>query len=206
MPEQDPAFLGEPMPAAAVPPCERPSIAPYCERVRALVSEQRFAHIERVAELADAIARANDFTEGEVRATVLAAILHDVTRELNSARLLELAPPRNAIEASHPLTVHGRASRRIAELWGVTDPRVLSAIEGHVFGVELDNRVGMAVYIADVSEPGRNVNTDIRELAMTDLKGAYRKAVRAKVEYLQSVGKPVHPDTLGIYEVIRSAL
>ncbi len=186
-------------------PCNRPSIAPWCERVRQAVSADRYRHILRVASLAEEIARANGFSEDEVRATLLAAVLHDSARELPAAQLLRLAPARVPVEAEHPLTVHGRASRRMAELWGVSDKRVLEAIEGHVFGVDEANRIGVALYIADVSEPGRNVNADIRALALTDLAAAYRKAVRAKVQYLLSVGKPVHPDTLRVHEAIDTA-
>ncbi len=195
-----------PTPTESLPgPCTRPSIAPWCQRVREVLSPDRFNHVIRVAVLAEQIARANGFSEAEVRATLLAAVLHDAARELPPEQLLRLAPPRAQIEAEHPLTVHGRASRRMAELWGVEDESVLAAIEGHVFGVEDSNRVGVAVYIADVSEPGRNVNAEIRELALTDLQEAYRAAVRAKVHYLRSVNKPVHPDTLSVYEALGPA-
>ena len=93
----------------------------------------------------------------------------------------------------------------MAEKWGVTDERVLNAITGHVFGVGLHDRVGMAVYVADVSEPGRGVNADIRELAICKLEMAYRRAVDTKVRYLQSLGKAVHPETLKVYEEIHNA-
>ena len=42
-------------------PCERASIAPYCQRVRMMMSEERFAHVLRVAALAETIAIANGF-------------------------------------------------------------------------------------------------------------------------------------------------
>lgn len=183
-------------------PCSRSSVAPHCERVRALVTPERWAHIERVAILAETIARANGFGEAELRATALAAVLHDAARDLPVARLLELAPPTNDTERAHPMTLHGRAARTLAASWGVSDPRVLDAIEGHVFGVEPGDRVGMAVYVADVSEPGRGVNDDVRELAMTNLPRAYRRAVRSKVAYLRSRGKVVHPRTLEVHDQI----
>ncbi len=188
--------------AVVMDACSRPSVAPYCERVRALVSTERFAHIRRVARLASLIARAHAFSEAELRATQLAAVLHDVAREFPASRMFRLAPPEFEIEKQYPLTLHGRASRRVAELWGVTDKVVLDAIEGHVFGVDPGDRVGMALYVADISEPGRGVNAHIRKLAMTDLPAAYRLAVRAKVEYLQAIGKPIHPLTLGVYAAL----
>lgn len=183
-------------------PCTRPSIAPYCARVKEQVSARRFEHIVRVAILTETIAQANRFSESEVRAASLAATLHDVARDMSAAELFELAPPETDLERQHPMAVHGRAGRRVVESWGVTDERVLDAVEGHVFGVSHDNRVGMAVYIADVSEPGRGVNEDIRALAMKNLFWAYQRAVDSKVRYLRSKGKAVHPDTLKVYREI----
>lgn len=184
-------------------PCLRPSVNAYCGRVRALVTPRRFEHILRVANLADTIARANDFTRGELRATCLAAVLHDAARDLPAEELFKLAPPETDLERAHPLAVHGRASRKLAECWGITDERVLEAVEGHVFGVPHSSRIGMAVYIADVSEPGRGVNADIRDIAMTNLFRAYQRAVDSKVRYLRSKGKAVHPATLRVYQELR---
>lgn len=187
-------------------PCQRPSVAVYCDRVKQLVTQKRFEHVARVATLADTIARANGFCRGEIRATALAAVLHDAARDMSDAELFELAPPESDLERNHPLAVHGRAARVLAERWGIADERVLDAIEGHVFGVPVNNRVGMAVYVADVSEPGRGVNDDIRELAMSNLYRAYQQAVDSKVTYLRSKGKAVHPETLRVYrELCESA-
>ncbi|ADI13169.1 bis(5'-nucleosyl)-tetraphosphatase (symmetrical) YqeK [Truepera radiovictrix] len=187
-------------------PCTRPSILPYCERVKERVTPKRFEHIVRVAILTETIAQANRFDRGELRAACLAAVLHDVARDLSAEELFALAPPETELEREHPLAVHGRAGRRIAESWGVSDERVLAAIEGHVFGVAHDNRIGMALYVADVSEPGRGVNHDIRELAMHNLFRAYQRAVNTKVAYLRSRGKTVHPVTLRVYREICGAL
>ena len=191
-----------PFPASG--PCERASIAPYCQRVRAMVSVERFKHIQRVAALADTIAIANGFDRGERRATALAALLHDVARDLGRERLLALAPPEHAIEQADPLTLHGRAGRAIAVSWGITDERVLDAIEHHVCGPRYGDRVAMAVYVADVTEPGRGVNADVRELALRDLARAYRRAVETKVRYLRSHGKAVHPRTLKVHDELTS--
>ncbi len=183
---------------SGLPVCERPGLAPLCAQVRSLLSPERFAHVMRVTELAEAIARANGFTEEETETTVLAGLLHDSARELPTEELFRLAPPESQLEFEHPLTVHGRAGRKMAEMWGITDETVLTAIEGHVFGVDLVNRPGVAVYVADVTEPGRGVNDDIRELALKDLEAAYIRAVQVTVEYLDSIGVPVHPKTVRI--------
>ena len=194
--------MAQPNPLPDPDLCDRPRLAAYCSRVREMVSDERFQHIKRVARLTETIALANRFASGDIEAACLAAVLHDVARDLPAEELLRIAPAENALEARHPLSVHGRAARIIAESWGVQDAAVLEAIEGHVFGVMPDNRVGIAVYIADVCEPGRGVNDDIRELAMRDLGAAYERAVASKVQYLRSKGKGVHPATLRVYEQI----
>ncbi|MER3462293.1 MAG: phosphohydrolase [Armatimonadota bacterium] len=169
----------------------------WTERVQGLVSPERFAHILRVAELAARIAEANGL---EPERAYLAGILHDAAREFSPERLAELAPPQHEVECKHPKALHGRAGRRLAESWGVKDEGVLEAIEGHVYGVHPGQGIGMAVYVADVSEPGRGVNEDIRKMALGgQLLEAYRKAVKSKVEYLQHKGVPIHPRTLEAY-------
>ncbi len=183
-------------------PCQRASIAPYCQRLKVMVKPHRFDHCVRVSILAESIARANKFSESDIRATALAGILHDAARDVSAREMFDLAPPESELEEQHFLTLHGRASRTLAKRWGVNDLRVLDAIEGHVFGVSPSNRIGMAVYIADVSEPARGVNEDIRELAMRNLFRAYQYALDSKVRYLRSKGKVVHPTTLRVYEEI----
>ena len=114
-----------PLPTAG--PCRRASLAPYCDRVRLRLSPERYAHVLRVAELAEQIALANRFDAGELRATCLAAVLHDVAREETAARLFELAPPESDLEREHPLALHGRAGRAVAEAWGVDSAEVDAA-------------------------------------------------------------------------------
>lgn len=169
------------------------------------MSPERFEHVERVTELALTIGRANGFSTEELHRLELAATLHDAARDLPDAELLRLAPPECDVEENHPLAVHGRAGAELARSWGVTDGVVLRAVEGHVWGVDPTDRVGTALYVADVSEPMRGVNDDIRELALTDLRAAYARAVASKVEYLEGAGIAVHPATRKTYEALHEA-
>jgi len=177
-------------------------IAPLYQRVAKQLTAKRFAHVLRVTKLADTIGQANNFSTLELQATAKAAILHDIARELDCDAMYALAKPEIEVENECHLILHGKAGRALAKQWGIEETVVLEAIEGHTFGVLPDNRVGMAVYIADVSEPGRNVNEDIRELALENLLAAYKQAVTCKVTYLKSRGKPVHPDTLRVHDEI----
>ncbi len=164
-----------------------------------MVRPRRFEHVVRVAELAAQIAAANGL---DVARAYAAGILHDVARDLPDAELLRLAPPECEIDGLHPLALHGRAGRSLLERWGYADPVVLEAVEDHTTGPRGGNGVAQAVYIADVSEPGRGVNADIRELALQDLNAALERAILSKVGYLQGKGITVHPRTLRSYHAL----
>lgn len=178
----------------------------YEQLVKPLVSEERYSHIVRVALLAEEIAAANSFSRADTGRVVKAALLHDAARDLTGPELMELAPPECDLERRHPLSLHGRAAKVLAERWGVTDEVVLGAVEGHVFGVALTDRVGMALYVADVSEPGRGVNRPLRDLAKQDLEAAYRQAVITKINYLRRCGKEVHPAAYKTYLLVREGM
>ncbi|MFC4638065.1 bis(5'-nucleosyl)-tetraphosphatase (symmetrical) YqeK [Deinococcus hohokamensis] len=164
-----------------------------------MVRPRRFEHVLRVADLARQIALANGADGARAYA---AGILHDIARDLPDAELLRLAPPECSIDSAHPLALHGRAARTLLERWGYADEVVLEAVEDHTTGPRGGNAVSACVYIADVSEPGRGVNADIRELALHDLTGALERAIVSKVTYLQGKGIQVHPRTLRAYHAL----
>lgn len=171
-------------------------------RVRQMVRPKRYEHVCRVAQLAEQIAQANQLSALEVGQAYAAGILHDIARDLPDSELLRLAPPECEIDRAHPLALHGRAGRRLLEHWGYSDQVTLEAIEDHTTGPRGGNAVAACVYIADVSEPGRGVNEDIRELAFMDLGAALNRAMVSKVTYLQGRGIPVHPRTLQAYQAL----
>ncbi len=163
------------------------------DEVRGRLSEARFAHALRVAELARKLAPRVGVDPGKA---YLAGLLHDLAKELPEEELLRLAPPENEVERVHPLVLHGRAGRVLAERLGVHDPEVLAAIEGHVVGVPPDFPLGMLIYVADLAEPGRGFNQDLIPLLERGaLSDAYRRAVARKIAYLKERGIPVHPKT-----------
>jgi predicted HD superfamily hydrolase involved in NAD metabolism len=180
-----------------------PSIPELQQQVQLLVSAERYQHILRVADLAVEIARANGFP---AEPTYLAALLHDAARDFPPKRLLLLAPPENPTEQAHPLSLHGRVARLLAIDWGVSDPQVLEAIEGHVYGVDPSNGIGMALFLADISEPARQVNHDLRQLALEGhLLEAYIRAIDSKLEYLECKGVVPHPRTAQVRQRLLEA-
>lgn len=171
--------------------------------VQEALTSTRFAHVERVVETAAAIAKANDFTAEELGQLRLAALLHDIAREYSREELLARIPARNDIEAEHPLTLHGPVGALVARELGVHDETVLRAIEQHAFGAPLTDRVSIALYVADKTEPGRGILTDARELALAGkLEAAFCVAIASAIQYLKEQGKHIHPRT---YEAFKAA-
>lgn len=175
------------------------------ERVRLMVKPRRYEHVLRVAELARQIAQASGLSHEQVAQAYAAGILHDIARDLPDHELLRLAPPECDIDRAHPLALHGRAARTLLERWGYPHVEVLDAVEDHTTGPRhgCASVVAACVYIADVSEPGRGVNADIRELALLDRDAALRQAINSKVTYLQGRGIQVHPRTLATYHALQ---
>lgn len=183
----------------------------WLARVQLMVKPRRFEHVMRVAELAREIARAGGI---DPQLAYWAGVLHDVARDLPDTELLRLAPPECEIDAAHPLALHGRAGRTLLEHWGLGQDQaervILEAVEDHTTGPRrgmagtggAGDGVSACVYIADVSEPGRGVNADIRELALYDLPAALHRAIVSKVTYLQGRGIEVHPRLLSSYRAL----
>ncbi len=171
----------------------------WIARVRLMVRPRRFEHVLRVAALARDIALS---AGADATRAYVAGLLHDIARDLPDQELLRLAPPECAIDRAHPMAVHGRAGRALLERWGFQDRTVLEAVEDHTTGPRAGHAVAQAVYIADVSEPGRGVNADIRALAFEDLQAATEQAIISKVTYLLGRGIPVHPRTRAVYEAL----
>ncbi len=166
-------------------------------RVRLMVKPRRYEHVMRVAALARDIALNAGL---DAQRAYAAGVLHDIARDLPNSELLRLAPPETSIDTLHPLALHGRAARTLLVHWGYHDEEVLEAVEDHTTGPRSDSGISACVYVADVSEPGRGVNDDIRELALHDLNAALARAIWSKVHYLQGRGIHVHPRTMLAYE------
>src|SRR5690242_16469012 len=105
----------------------------------AVVTAERRAHIERVAQLLAAWADALGVSASERARWLKAAYLHDALRD---------APLESAF-------AHGPAAAERAAQDGETDRGVLDAVRYHTLGYAAWDDVGRMLYLADFLEPGR---------------------------------------------------
>jgi predicted HD superfamily hydrolase involved in NAD metabolism len=161
--------------------------------------EHRYTHVVRVARLAETLARVHGESTQRAR---LAGMLHDLARLYAPARLLEECERRalfiGAFERANPIVLHAPLGAELArELFGVTDPAVLSAIRKHTLADATMSRLDAIIYLADALEPGREFSErkQLQDLAMLDLDEAMRATLASTIAFLHARGLRLAPQT-----------
>ncbi len=168
-----------------------------------LMTPARFAHTLSVTRLA--LDLAVKYGAGPEK-TALAALLHDVARDLGPRGLAAYAvrnrlkvPAFKSTLRKAPVVLHGYAGASVAEKrFGVKDREVLNAIRGHTLGSAAPGLLEKIIYVADLAcdlrdfpEAGR-----IRRLAFRDLDKAYAAANYVKLMYISGTGGWIHPESI----------
>ena len=177
---------------------------------RQKLSGKRFGHVERVVRLVDDIARANDLSGAECR---VAGWLHDATKEERRETVLELVET-GAIELDEetfetPSLWHGFHAAFLGKRdFGIESEEILDAVRYHPTGAPGLGNVGLALFVADFTEPGRDIGgiDRIREQAKSDLPGAALRVVREKIEFIENKkGKTPHSRSLAFRDWLLSS-
>jgi len=169
------------------------------ELMKSELPEGLLAHIDRVVELADDLARRHGLNVSRVR---LAAQGHDLLRAIDGEDLLARAERRgmtvDPVERTVPVLLHGPlGSLELRERFGVDDDDALDGVWWHTTGHPEFSRESWAIFVADKVEPSKVRRSPklapIRELADKSLE----EAALAYLDYLlaEAVGQgwQVHP-------------
>ncbi len=164
-----------------------------------LGQDHRYEHSVRVARCAEVLAHAHGV---DPRAARIAGMLHDLARLYSTSSLIEecerRAMPIDAFERENPIVLHARLGAALArERFGIEDERILSAIEKHTLGAATMSSLDCVIYLADSLEPGRDFpeRAPLWALALQDLRGAMRAALKSSAGYLAKQGKLLAPQT-----------
>jgi predicted HD superfamily hydrolase involved in NAD metabolism len=169
--------------------------------VRATLGQDyRYAHVVRVARLADRLAQRHGESPARAR---LAGLLHDLARLHSMDALVAECEARglaiDAFERRNPIVLHARLGAELArERFGVDDEGVLDAIRHHTLGAPEMSRLDAIVYVADGLEPGRDFpeREAMERLAFEDLDRALEAVLRSSLRYLRKRGLEAAPQTL----------
>jgi len=168
------------------------------------LSAPAYAHSIRVAETAAAMARAYGADEDSAR---LGGLLHDWDRELGPDQLLSsaerLGMPVDPVESGRPYLLHaGTGAAALRDTFDDLPHEVVTAVGRHTVGAEEMSELDMIVFVADMIEPSRSFEgvDDLRDrVGEVPLEELFAGAYRRSVMHLVDQGKPIHPDTVKVW-------
>ena len=169
----------------------------------ARVTDARRAHIVRVTRLLERWAEAMQLPSAEADAWRDAGMWHDALRDAPEDALRSLLP-----DADYPgPMLHGPACALRLAQEGEKRTGVLEAIKWHTVGYRHWGRTGKALFMADYLEPGRPFGRPERAFLANqvahDFEGVFRQVVSHRLEWALRDGKPLYPETVGLWNALR---
>ncbi len=165
------------------------------------VSARRLQHILRVETLAVDLAR---FWKVSERQTHLAALLHDVAKDMPEADLMDMVRHADdplvremAATPAHAI-LHAPAGALVAHRdFGISDPDVLRAIALHTTGDSSMDTLAKIIFLADYCEPERQFPgvEDVRALLYVNLDDAMALALKQTLAHLRNTDRAIDEHT-----------
>lgn len=161
-------------------------------KVKGRLSEKRFLHTVGCEEMAVKLAQ---IYGGEERLCRVAALLHDITKELSLTQQLNLCEKWSIIHDydsdNIDAVIHADTAAAMAEHEFGFGTRVCSAIRKHTVGAEEMSLEDKIVFVADACEENRTYPEadKVREIAYSDLDEAIKYIVRRTAERVAQKGK-----------------
>lgn len=161
------------------------------------VGDDRFQHSLRVEKGAIELAKLHGADEAKAG---LAGLLHDIMKE---TRHSEKERMKYGLGSPTSRTVHGPfGAWWLYENGYVDDEDVLNAIRYHTTGREAMSELEKIVYLADVTEPGRKMDIDVRHawsLAENDLDEAMLYVLSNSLPKILDKHRAIDPRTVEAY-------
>lgn len=181
-------------------------ISKFYELAKNTLSERRFIHSKNVAYSATLLAK--KYGEDPLKAET-AGILHDITKELNPEKQLQIIRSGGIIlddilERTPKLyhAVSGMVYAR--DTLGISDEGILNAIRTHTTGAANMPLLSKIIFIADfISEERDYPDVDImRHESEKSLEDGMRYSLKYVISDLLQKGRTVHPDALAAYNEV----
>lgn len=170
----------------------------------ACASDQRRAHMDRVAGLLGRWAGARGLGETDVARWRAAGQLHDVLRDAPPDDLRPRVPP--ALAHLPGPVLHGPAAAEALRVAGVRDGPLLRAVAWHTLGHPRFDDLGRAVYAADFLEPGRDLRNEwragLRDRMPRELDAVVREILAARIAHQVGRDGPLQPWTVDLWNVL----
>ena len=174
--------------------------------IRSRLSDYRFHHSLCVAQEAKRLA---ELYGADADKAYTAGILHDIMKDTDKEAQQQIfadyAVDLDEVEKRSTTLWHARSGEVfLRHVLGVTDEEILSAVRYHTTGRAGMSLLEQVLFTADFTSADRNY-PDV-EVMRAFANQSLTKAIRYGVEYtirdLIEQGRPVHPDTLAVYNEI----
>ncbi|MCL2637074.1 MAG: bis(5'-nucleosyl)-tetraphosphatase (symmetrical) YqeK [Oscillospiraceae bacterium] len=155
-------------------------IEKYVELIRERLSEKRFAHSVKTAEMSRELAQKHGF---DPEKAYLAGILHDICKEADEAELRRLANKEelDPLEQEVIKLWHAPAGAvYVRETLGIDDVELTSAIRFHTVGRANMTTLEKIIYLGDLVERSRSYPEveKYREYGLRDLDNGMYEALK----------------------------
>ncbi len=174
------------------------------DAVKELQTDKRYTHTIGVVKMALRLAEEYSIDQSKCE---LAALLHDVTKQVSKPVQLELL--KNVDDQfilNNPPLWHSYTGAIYArERLGITDVEVLEAIKYHTTGKKGCTAIAKVIYLSDYLEQGRvyePINEFRNLIGKVDLTTLYNRVAKSRIEYELNQGHQLHYLTKELYESI----
>jgi len=172
------------------------------QMIRKHLTNERYEHSLRVAEVAKQLAKIHQVNERDVE---LAALFHDIAKDQTTAELTENIKkyrlPKELL-SEHKELWHGPVGAKIVQqIYQVQSEAIYQAIYYHTTGRAGMGDLELIIYIADYIEPERQIPgvADVRKLAQNNLIEAALLIASRTIKYLLDKRVTIHINTFLAY-------
>jgi len=173
-----------------------------------LLTDYRRRHLFSVRDFSLMLAEKHDVDPTKCE---IAAISHDLFRDVNSLKLLRMAKAYrieiNHIERVHPVLLHGKVSAEfLRRRFGIEDEEILYAVAYHTSGHVSFDKIGKILFVSDSVEMTRDYPgvDELRRIAMMDLEEAFFQVLKNKITYAVRKDYLLLPETVEVWNKVVS--
>lgn len=168
--------------------------------LKKILTKNRYEHTMNVVEAAERLALRY---QADVDKASLAALLHDCAKNFSDDELIQYARAHHVkidlITRLEPQLLHGPVGAVMAKnIYGVTDKKILNAIQYHTTGRKDMSKLEKIIYLADFIESGRTYPgvDNLRIMAFEDLNKATLMALTNTIRYVAHLNSLIHKRTI----------
>lgn len=178
---------------------------------KAYMEKELTADPKRIKHVLGVKKRALEFAEiynADKEVLTIAALLHDVTKNKSKDFHLNIIKDKKYLKNTPETLWHAKSAKIIAKELGITNKKILQAIEYHVFGkvnMELETLI---LVLSDYTEENRTHNgaIEVYNKALYSLEEAYLLMVEKTISHLNEMNKAIAKEQFDVYNNIKRGI